>query len=174
MQQIKEMTTPYQYMLLMSTPEKEARFLVLKKKYGSFLAFHGSPMENWHSILRNGLRNMSNTKNMLHGAAHGAGIYLAPNAGTSQGYMRSGTGWSKSQFGSSLSCLAMCEVINHPDVYGRDHNQWCYVAKEDDYVMTRFFFIYSSTGAFPTQVNARQLKVPDMQTFKPGDADYEA
>jgi hypothetical protein len=32
--------------------------------------------------------------------------------------------------------------------------------------MTRFFFIYSSTSSFPTAVNARQLKVPDMQAFK--------
>lgn len=34
---------------------------------------------------------------MLHGAAHGSGIYLAPNSGTSGGYMRSGRGWEKSQ-----------------------------------------------------------------------------
>jgi hypothetical protein len=27
------MATPYQYMLLTSTPEKEARFAALKKKY---------------------------------------------------------------------------------------------------------------------------------------------
>jgi hypothetical protein len=27
------MATPYQYMLLTSTPEKEARFVQLKKKY---------------------------------------------------------------------------------------------------------------------------------------------
>lgn len=53
------MGTPYQYMLLTSTPEKEARYAALKKTYGSFMAFHGSPMENWHSILHNGLRNMS-------------------------------------------------------------------------------------------------------------------
>jgi len=165
-QQIKEMSTPYQYMLLTATPEKESRFRQLKKTFGSFLAFHGSPMENWHSILRNGLRNLSNTKDMLHGAAHGAGIYLAPNAGTSQGYMRSGTVWAKSQFGASLSCLALCEVINHPDVYGRDHNQWCYVAKEDDHVMTRFFFIYAAGNTFPSAINARQLKVPEMKDFK--------
>jgi hypothetical protein len=84
------MATPYQYMLLTSTPEKEARFAALKKKcvapsprgclqtasgttivlltrlwfarHGSFMAFHGSPMENWHSILRNGLRNMSTSR----------------------------------------------------------------------------------------------------------------
>eukprot|EP01087_Luapelamoeba_hula_P016667 TRINITY_DN5141_c0_g1_i1.p1 TRINITY_DN5141_c0_g1~~TRINITY_DN5141_c0_g1_i1.p1 ORF type:complete len:723 (-),score=132.06 TRINITY_DN5141_c0_g1_i1:71-2239(-) len=161
-QQFAEMATPYQYMLLMSNPEKEARFAQLKKKHGSFLAFHGSPLENWHSIMHNGLRNLSNTKGMLHGAAHGAGIYLAPNAGTSQGYMRVGSGWSKSVFGRSAGCLALCEVIDHESVFGRDHSQWCYVVKEDDHVMTRYFFIYNGTGAFPSSINARQLQVRDV------------
>lgn len=77
-------------MLLTSTPEKEARFAALKKKYnsyhpyidvnqtdpfitrrhGSFLAFHGSPMENWHSILRNGLRNMSMFSGLVTANSH--------------------------------------------------------------------------------------------------------
>jgi len=57
----------------------------------------------------------------------------------------------------------MCEVISHPDIYGINHDQWCYVVKEDDHVMTRFFFIYSgSGGSFPSGAVARQLKVPDV------------
>ncbi len=35
----------------------------------------------------------------------------------------------------------MCEVINHPDVYGRDHTQWCYVAKEDGTYTFTFIII---------------------------------
>ena len=38
--------------------------------------FHGSPSYNWHSILRNGLRNMSHTTRMTSGAAYGNGVYL--------------------------------------------------------------------------------------------------
>ncbi|KAL6060336.1 Protein mono-ADP-ribosyltransferase parp16 [Balamuthia mandrillaris] len=159
-QQISAMSTPYQYMLLTAAPEREARFEQLKKQHGSFFAFHGSPMENWHPIMRTGLKNMSNTSNMLHGAAHGAGIYLAPNASTSGGYMRSGTGWSKSQFGSSVSCLALVEVIDHPDIYGRDHSQWCYVVKDEEHLITRFFFIYGNGGSVPGAI-ARQLTIPD-------------
>jgi hypothetical protein len=34
-------------------------------------------MENFHSILHNGLKNMSNTKQMATGAVFGDGIYLA-------------------------------------------------------------------------------------------------
>jgi hypothetical protein len=66
---IDEMATKHQYMLLTSTPEREAKFTQLKQQYGSFFAFHGSPMENWHAILRVGLKNLSNKPGfMLHGA----------------------------------------------------------------------------------------------------------
>lgn len=160
---IKEMSTPHQYMLLMSTPEKEAKFNELKNNYGSFYAWHGSPMENWHAILRSGLKNLSNkTGYMLHGAAHGPGIYLAPNSGTSGSYMRSGKGWEQSQFGPIVSCLALCEVINHPSVKGRDHKQWCYVVENEEFVMTRFFFIYGSRTSMPSNLNARDISIPDV------------
>ena len=39
------MATKHQYMLLTSTPDRESKFALHKKKYGSFYAFHGSPME---------------------------------------------------------------------------------------------------------------------------------
>jgi poly [ADP-ribose] polymerase 6/8 len=73
---IKEMNTEYQYMFLSSPPEKEHIFQKLKKEKGSFWAFHGSNFANWHSILRIGLKNYSNTELMTTGAAYGAGIYL--------------------------------------------------------------------------------------------------
>lgn len=47
-----------------STPEKEKKFQELKKKHGSIFAFHGSALCNWHNILRNGLKNMSNSAGM--------------------------------------------------------------------------------------------------------------
>lgn len=56
---IKEMNTPYQYMMLSGTPTKEKKFQELKKKMGTYLGFHGSHLLNWHSILRRGLMNMS-------------------------------------------------------------------------------------------------------------------
>uniref|UniRef100_A0A8D0GU41 PARP catalytic domain-containing protein n=11 Tax=cellular organisms TaxID=131567 RepID=A0A8D0GU41_SPHPU len=49
------MHTSHQFLLLSSPPAKEARFRTAKKLYGSTFAFHGSHIENWHSILRNGL-----------------------------------------------------------------------------------------------------------------------
>jgi len=83
---IKTMGTPFQYLLLSAPPEKEEKFKKLRTKYGSKFAFHGSRVENWHSILRNGLKNASGTKLQLNGAAYGNGIYLALDASISFGY----------------------------------------------------------------------------------------
>jgi len=74
------MNTSYQYVLVSDNPQKEALFRkkraeVAHKKggRGSFYAFHGSPIGNWHSILRAGLKNYSNTPKMRCGAAYGPG-----------------------------------------------------------------------------------------------------
>lgn len=82
------MHTPHQFLLISSPPFKEARFQTARKLYGStfafqwvesklinrsilsrisasdsiFLSFSGSHIENWHSILRNGLISASYTK----------------------------------------------------------------------------------------------------------------
>lgn len=82
------MHTPHQFLLISSPPFKEARFQTARKLYGStfafqwvesklmnrstshripasdsiFLSFSGSHIENWHSILRNGLVSASYTK----------------------------------------------------------------------------------------------------------------
>uniref|UniRef100_A0A674JGT1 Poly(ADP-ribose) polymerase family member 8 n=1 Tax=Terrapene triunguis TaxID=2587831 RepID=A0A674JGT1_9SAUR len=60
--QLKFMHTPHQFLLLSSPPAKESNFRAAKNLYGSTFAFHGSHIENWHSILRNGLVVASNTR----------------------------------------------------------------------------------------------------------------
>ncbi len=47
---------------------------------------HGSNIENWHSIIRNGIYNASNTKLMTAGAAYGPGVYLSDNLQINSGY----------------------------------------------------------------------------------------
>ncbi|NXF13534.1 PARP6 polymerase, partial [Smithornis capensis] len=133
---LKFMHTSHQFLLLSSPPAKEARFRTAKKLYGSTFAFHGSHIENWHSILRNGLVNASYTKLQLHGAAYGKGIYLSPISSISFGYSGMGKGQHRmpskdelvqrynrmntipqtrsiqSRFLQSrnLNCIALCEV----------------------------------------------------------------
>ncbi|XP_028942700.1 protein mono-ADP-ribosyltransferase PARP6-like, partial [Antrostomus carolinensis] len=85
--QLKFMHTSHQFLLLSSPPAKEARFRTAKKLYGSTFAFHGSHIENWHSILRNGLVNASYTK--LQVMLPRAGLFPVPGAGR-EGGMQAG------------------------------------------------------------------------------------
>jgi len=62
--------------------DKEEEFNNIKAYY----LFHGSPIGCWHGILRNGIKNVSNTKLMTTGAAFGAGVYLSDNFDISHMY----------------------------------------------------------------------------------------
>lgn len=55
-----------------------------------YYVYHGSALENWYSIMRNGLKNYSNTDMMLNGAAYGSGIYFADSVSVSFGYSNRG------------------------------------------------------------------------------------
>jgi len=163
-EQISEMKTEHQYILMSSTPDKERRFQELKKKYGSILAFHGSALGNWHSIMRKGLMNLSGTAGMVNGAAYGSGVYLAANANVSFGYMRYQQGWANSLTfkGSQIGCLALCEIIKAPELiqkYGSSMtpNPY-YVIPNEEHLQTRAFLIY--TTAQNHSVEGRDLKLP--------------
>eukprot|EP01004_Peranema_trichophorum_P007696 NODE_646_length_2508_cov_21.667505_g553_i0.p1 GENE.NODE_646_length_2508_cov_21.667505_g553_i0~~NODE_646_length_2508_cov_21.667505_g553_i0.p1 ORF type:complete len:685 (-),score=90.11 NODE_646_length_2508_cov_21.667505_g553_i0:337-2391(-) len=157
--QLKSMGTRHQYLLVTEPPEKQIRFNELKSKYGSKFAFHGSPIENWHCILREGLKNASGTSLQIHGTAHGSGIYLATNASTSFGYSRVSPPTNKmirqesqdNQFinEANMHCIALCEVIDS----GLRDVGWCWVQERTDHVCTRFFFVYDSWNSQTVNAN---------------------
>ena len=104
------MGSALQFVLKTGPMEREARFQALKAESGSLFAWHGSSWGNWHSIVRNGLKNFSNTKYMTAGAAYGKGIYFADDLATSMGYSAgTATPWANSEF-NNCSCVALCEV----------------------------------------------------------------
>ncbi|XP_041376441.1 protein mono-ADP-ribosyltransferase PARP6-like [Gigantopelta aegis] len=122
----------------------------------------GSNIENWHSIIRQGLVVASGTNKQVNGAAYGKGIYLSPSVSVSSGYSRIGYGvynpdmWkSTSRFLTSdrITCIALCEVITSPDL--KKHGD-IWVCPKDCHVCTRFFFVYEDgqvgDNAMHTQV----------------------
>uniref|UniRef100_A0A673K110 Poly [ADP-ribose] polymerase n=1 Tax=Sinocyclocheilus rhinocerous TaxID=307959 RepID=A0A673K110_9TELE len=177
-QQLKFMHTPHQFLLLSSPPAKESNFRAAKGLFGSTFAFHGSHIENWHSILRNGLVVASNTRLQLHGAIYGSGIYLSPLSSISFGYSgmnkkqqkvasKDETAANKSninlqsqkkgqnpQFLQSrnLKCIALCEVITSPDLH-KHGDIW--VVPNTDHVCTRFFFVYEDGQVGDTSINTQ-------------------
>lgn len=141
-EKIKSLKNVNQFVLLCSTPEKEAKFQEIKKKEGgkSIWAFHGSSMTNWFTIMRTGLKNLSNTKHMTSGAAHGEGIYMATNSFTSLGYCTKfgrGGGFPNS-FGKNPLCMALCEIVPPKKLYRSGD---FIVLKEEDRVVTRFLLV---------------------------------
>ncbi|XP_066509665.1 protein mono-ADP-ribosyltransferase PARP8-like isoform X2 [Hoplias malabaricus] len=180
--QLKFMHTPHQFLLLSSPPAKESNFRAAKGLFGSTFAFHGSHIENWHSILRNGLVVASNTRLQLHGAIYGSGIYLSPLSSISFGYsgmnkkqqkvttkdetatnktnihLQSQKKGQQPQFLQSrnLKCIALCEVITSPDLH-KHGDIW--VVPNTDHVCTRFFFVYEDGQVGDTSINTQDPSI---------------
>uniref|UniRef100_A0AAX7VDW3 Poly [ADP-ribose] polymerase n=1 Tax=Astatotilapia calliptera TaxID=8154 RepID=A0AAX7VDW3_ASTCA len=173
--QLKFMHTSHQFLLLSSPPAKEARFRTAKKLYGSTFAFHGSHIENWHSVLRNGLVNASYTKLQLHGAAYGKGIYLSPISSISFGYSGMGKGQHRMPTKDELVQQALLlqftisnnvplikhsslilTVITSKDLQ-KHGNIW--VCPVSDHVCTRFFFVYEDGQVGDANINTQEPKV---------------
>jgi ubiquitin-protein ligase len=90
--------------------EKENEFKKLSNNEHSYL-FHGSRWHNWYSILRNGLKNCSNSKLMTAGAAYGPGIYLSSDFSYSAGY-----GCSSYNFNKNTATKATTATNSRPSV----------------------------------------------------------
>eukprot|EP00667_Euglena_gracilis_P004111 EG_transcript_4124 len=129
---LKDLHTPYQFKVLASNPEHERAYQGwcaqarqhLHHPTGTYFGFHGSPISNWHSVLRAGLRCSPN--GML-----GPGVYAHETAHYSQAYMGqpiqtgpNGRGyfqlpvggvWRNSMFqpdGGSMSMMALVEIAD--------------------------------------------------------------
>lgn len=81
--------TYHQFKWAMGSPDKEealsksiVKELGRSALYPTIFAYHGSPIANWHSIVREGLH----FKSVMHGRAYGDGIYHAMDINTSLGY----------------------------------------------------------------------------------------
>lgn len=92
-----------------------------------FHLFHGSPNGNWYSIMRNGLKNYSNTKYMTTGAAYGAGIYLAPDLMTSYSYCGQG----------SYHIMGVVQLLNKENYTQSSY----YVVPNEDDVLLKYIIL---------------------------------
>ncbi|KOS42566.1 hypothetical protein ACN38_g6530 [Penicillium nordicum] len=133
-----------QFRLVQGAADKEQRFidavnsnsLAENSNHPTIFAWHGSPVNNWHSILREGFH----FKQILHGRACGNGVYMSSNFHISLGY--SGTHilprWSKTRL--KLSALvSLNEIVNatHRFVSRRPH----YVVQHLDWIQPRYLFV---------------------------------
>ncbi|KAL1306242.1 hypothetical protein AAFC00_004332 [Neodothiora populina] len=132
-----------QFRFAMGAPDKEKRFLkcvhdtakLLKPKHATLFAFHGSALQNWHSIIREGLHY----ENTVNGRAYGNGVYHSLSLTTSLGY--SGTvdqSWPQSML-RIRTAIALNEIVNAPGEFVSRSPHL--VVQHVDWIQTRYLFI---------------------------------
>ncbi|KAL4062668.1 hypothetical protein J3A83DRAFT_4381480 [Scleroderma citrinum] len=134
-----------QFRFMTGAPDKEAKFkraLAAQlphnskaKKYPTIFGFHGSPVKNWHSIIRHGLWY----KHIANGRSHGNGVYCARDGTISvSGFAsRSTAKWRSSSLMPSR-CFVLAEIINIPSQFA------CmdpYVVDKTDWIMCRYLLV---------------------------------
>ncbi|KAF3928017.1 hypothetical protein AA313_de0200942 [Arthrobotrys entomopaga] len=149
-----------QFRFAMGAPDKEQRFQAatsgvgrrIRSRYPTLFAWHGSPLPNWHSIIREGL----NFNQTLNGRAYGNGCYHSLDFRTSLGYtanrhaVAGGDQWSKSVLKVSAA-VALNEIVNSPSEFVSRSPHL--VVAQLDWIQTRYMFVQC---AFSNQGQASQ------------------
>ncbi|KAL4806836.1 hypothetical protein BDV18DRAFT_160003 [Aspergillus unguis] len=153
--QVPGMESYVQFRFAQGAPDKEQRFVSavnktasrLGLKYPTLFAWHGSPLNNWHSILREGFHY----RDVVNGRANGHGIYMAPDFHTSLNYCQSHRyppstthHWPRSELKCSMA-ISLNEVINAPEDFQASIPH--YVVQHLDWVQPRYLFIDRGASA---------------------------
>ncbi|KAJ5154169.1 Ubiquitin-conjugating enzyme E2 [Penicillium coprophilum] len=142
--QVVGMSDYVQFRLVQGAADKEQRFinavnsnsLAENPHHPTIFAWHGSSVNNWHSILREGFH----FKQIAHGRANGDGVYMSNNFYTSLGYTMTQLPltWSGSRL-KLLTVISLNEVVNAPEKFvNRDPH---YVVQHLDWIQPRYLFV---------------------------------
>jgi hypothetical protein len=118
--------------------ELEDRFN--KVEHTTYL-YHGSPSYNWHSILRNGLKNYSGSGKMTNGAAYGPGIYLSDSSSLSLGYSNRSIG--------NFNVIAIAQVID-AQTYNKKNS--IYVVPDESKVLIKYLILTKNNHNIPNNI----------------------
>ena len=130
-------TKDFEQYKVLNTLEKEEAFKKISDQ--RCYLFHGSRMENWYSIIKNGIKNCSNSKLMTCGAAYGAGVYLSDNISVSVGY--------------SDGIIGVFELAGDKGEYRKA--QGIYVVPDEKKLLLRYFVVYNNQNRYSlsTEIN---------------------
>jgi len=123
---------------VVSQPKRS--FTEAKERFGTFWAFHGSAVENFHSIVHNGLVNCLNKR-----ALYGSGTYMSSQLSVAIEFSPFGRGWNKSSLGKEISCVVVAEVVRHPEIIAQNSNgvpNAYYVVTNDDMINVSHILVY--------------------------------
>ena len=130
-----------QFRFAQGSPEKEAFFQqevarVIKRRK-TLIAWHGSNLGNWHSIIRQGL----NYQVVDNGRASGDGIYCSREFDTSLSYCGIDLNlnyWAKSTLKMNAA-IGLVELVNQPEQFMCTHPH--FVVQHCHWIQCRYLFI---------------------------------
>ncbi|KAI1422115.1 hypothetical protein F5Y12DRAFT_654007 [Xylaria sp. FL1777] len=136
-----------QFRFAQGSPEKEALFLdatqEVENPHRTILAWHGSGIGNWHSIIREGL----NFNVVSNGRAHGDGVYFSRSFEYSLHYTAGATLrptlnveniWPQSSL-QITHAISLNELVNLPKKF--KHSETCYVVDILHWIQCRYLFV---------------------------------
>lgn len=109
--------------------EVEKKFNTSQPKF----LIHGSPLSNWYSILRNGLKNLSRTVLQANGSVHGQGVYLSNSFEFSMHYGQDRYCKTK------LIVYGVVQILGDKEEYKKTGN--IYVINDDSKILLRYLVI---------------------------------
>ncbi|KAI2642291.1 hypothetical protein GGS21DRAFT_298361 [Xylaria nigripes] len=134
----------FQFRFAQGSPEKEARFQAalkdVKSKYRTILAWHGSGVSNWHSIIRHGL----DFKTITNGRSYGHGVYLSRSFDYSLHFSSTRNQtvktpiWPQSAL-QITQAISVNELVNLPHKF--KHSISCYVVDKLHWIQCRYLLV---------------------------------
>ncbi|KAF4993285.1 hypothetical protein FGRMN_6552 [Fusarium graminum] len=156
-----------QFRFAQGSPEKEQLFLkhLTQKRYPSLFAWHGSPLSNWHSIIRTGL----DFSVVAHGRAYGNGVYFSKDFTVSSGYT-GGNQVAYNSWGNSVlkitNAISICELVNEPNKFLSTNPH--FVVENVDWIQCRYLFIEvhrTSTRSSPKVATITNMAYSDSSIY---------
>lgn len=142
-----------QFRFAQGAPDKEQRFIYSVRQeaknpnHPTIFAWHGSPVSNWHGIVREGLH----FRDTANGRAFGNGVYHAKDVSTSLSYSgpsryaslttASVASWPRSELGIT-EAIALNEIVNAPHQFVS--NNPYLVVSQLDWIQSRYLFVKCS------------------------------
>lgn len=116
--------------------------------------FHGSGVQNWYSIMRNGIKNYSGTDKMSNGQVHGPGIYLATEISMAHGYCRN------SRTTDMYNIIGVVQLLNS-EKYKKTNG--IYVVPNEDDVLLKYIVVIKKPTA--QQTNSAHSEMTQIQSY---------
>ncbi len=154
---------PNQFLLANSAPDLETAFARHAPTPNSetHILFHGTSLDRLHAILCQGLRVQSGTDLQRHGAAHGAGVYMADEPRVAWGYATAHVGGWKASKLKNMKLLLGCELAGPKPAAVSGGG--IYVIGDATRLAVRYVFLLKSEARMPA---AKDVGIPMMSVVR--------